>query len=471
MSVKRGLLLVLVTVATVVAVAVVSRVAPTALALPSEANPPSAGTKVPYPGHLATPDGQSVADGAYDFRFALYDSQSEGTLLWSEEQTGVAVKEGDFAAILGSVHPIPTADLNGGQRWLAVEVRGPGDGQFTALNPRQALEPTSPPSGVGPQASSSCVHTHFGEYWTGTHSDYGLLVVNNGTGDGIRGTTSSEDLSDASVRGNNYGSGNGVYGSSINGNGVRGWGGAAGAFGGYFVNDYNGTALIAYGGGWGKDKATVRAHNLTAPSMHGMGAWISNNSDYHTAHFYNANVGGVLYLQNSGDADGNGGGDFITAVNGAQNDAQFVVKSSGEAFSDVGFNTPAMDFAEMLPAVDGLEAGDVLAIGPDGKLSRSSERYQATVAGVYSTQPGFVGGREVEGAASGTIPLAVVGVVPVKVSAENGPIVPGDLLVASSTAGHAMKAGPSAPQGTIIGKALGKLEAGTGVVKMLVTLR
>ncbi len=37
------------------------------------------------------------------------------------------------------------------------------------------------------------------------------------------------------------------------------------------------------------------------------------------------------------------------------------------------------------------------------------------------------------------IPLAIVGIVPCKVSAENGPIEVGDLLVTSATPAHAMK--------------------------------
>ena len=61
--------------------------------------------------------------------------------------------------------------------------------------------------------------------------------------------------------------------------------------------------------------------------------------------------------------------------------------------------------------------------------------------------------------------------VPVKVSAENGAIHPGDLLVASSTPGHAMKAGSDPSVGTVIGKALGSLENGTGVIQMLVMLQ
>jgi hypothetical protein len=36
------------------------------------------------------------------------------------------------------------------------------------------------------------------------------------------------------------------------------------------------------------------------------------------------------------------------------------VATNGEVFSDVGFNTPAGDMAEMLPAVAGPEPGDVL---------------------------------------------------------------------------------------------------------------
>ena len=84
--------------------------------------------------------------------------------------------------------------------------------------------------------------------------------------------------------------------------------------------------------------------------------------------------------------------------------------------------------------------------------------------------PGIIGGganMDQEGYA----PLAVVGLVPVKASAENGPIAPGDLLTTSSTPGHAMKADADPPAGTIIGKALEPLAEGTGVIQMLVMLQ
>ncbi|MGH7785823.1 MAG: hypothetical protein ACRERC_03095 [Candidatus Binatia bacterium] len=61
--------------------------------------------------------------------------------------------------------------------------------------------------------------------------------------------------------------------------------------------------------------------------------------------------------------------------------------------------------------------------------------------------------------------------MPVKATAANGAIRPGDLLVASATPGHAMR-GPANPAaGTVIGKALGPLAAGVGVTEMLVMLR
>jgi hypothetical protein len=72
---------------------------------------------------------------------------------------------------------------------------------------------------------------------------------------------------------------------------------------------------------------------------------------------------------------------------------------------------------------------------------------------------------------SGHVPPAVMGVVPVKATAENGPIQPGDLLTSAGTPGHAMRAGADPPSGAVIGKALQPLAGGSGVIKMLVMLQ
>jgi hypothetical protein len=166
-------------------------------------------------------------------------------------------------------------------------------------------------------------------------------------------------------------------------------------------------------------------------------------------------------------ADGN----LIEAWDLDPNDRRWYVRNDGEVYADGSFHSGGADFVEMLPAVEGLEPGDVLVVGSDGQLLRSSSTYDVSVVGVYSTQPGFIGGSDEEMENPGDVPLAVVGVVPVKASAENGPIAPGDLLTTSSTPGHAMKAGANPTVGTVIGKALQSLETGTGVIRMLVTLQ
>jgi hypothetical protein len=55
---------------------------------------------------------------------------------------------------------------------------------------------------------------------------------------------------------------------------------------------------------------------------------------------------------------------------------------------------------------------------------------------------------------------------------ENGPIEVGDLLIASSKPGYAMRASdPTAAMGAVIGKALEPLEEGEGLIMMQITLR
>jgi hypothetical protein len=121
------------------------------------------------------------------------------------------------------------------------------------------------------------------------------------------------------------------------------------------------------------------------------------------------------------------------------------------------------------------EPGDVLVIDKKnpGRFVKAAEPYSRLVAGIYSTKPGVVGRRSSDaGKAKEEVPMAMVGIVPTKVSAENGSIETGDLLVTSSTPGHAMKATDfTRATGAIVGKALGSLDSGTGVIDVLVSLQ
>ena len=143
--------------------------------------------------------------------------------------------------------------------------------------------------------------------------------------------------------------------------------------------------------------------------------------------------------------------------------------------ADGAFTGGGADFAEMFKVSTGgasAEPGDVMVIDPSAtrQIVKSSKAKSTLVSGIYSTKPGFVGSEDWSRQSADEIPLAVVGVVPCKVSCENGAITPGDLLVTSSILGHAMRDGAPRP-GTILGKALEGLDSGTGVVKVLVTLQ
>ncbi len=161
----------------------------------------------------------------------------------------------------------------------------------------------------------------------------------------------------------------------------------------------------------------------------------------------------------------------------------------------------AIDVAEYIYDTHGdTEAGDVLVADPDKGESviRSQEPYQTSVLGVVSTKPHMVMGMELvmDEETGEAIPevratrLALTGRVPVKVTDENGPIRPGDLLTTSSTGGHAMKwslldvnqatdfeslrsivAENERRRNAVIGKALGSHTSGTGTVMVLISLQ
>jgi hypothetical protein len=135
------------------------------------------------------------------------------------------------------------------------------------------------------------------------------------------------------------------------------------------------------------------------------------------------------------------------------------------------------DYAEDMRASgskEKYEPGDVLVLALDDSsdVQKSAEPYSTMVAGIFATKPGLLGRRALVDHSTANIPMAMVGVVPTKVSAENGPIHKGDLLVTSSTAGYAMKGTDRGRLvGAVIGKAMGSLDSGKGVIEALVTLQ
>jgi uncharacterized coiled-coil protein SlyX len=88
-----------------------------------------------YQGRLARLD--RAVDGSCDFRFRLFDADTEGNAVGSPNSDSLMVRDGRFNAVL---------DFGGGAfignpRWLAVEVRCPGDSEYIILEPRQMVAP------------------------------------------------------------------------------------------------------------------------------------------------------------------------------------------------------------------------------------------------------------------------------------------------------------------------------------------
>jgi hypothetical protein len=123
------------------------------------------------------------------------------------------------------------------------------------------------------------------------------------------------------------------------------------------------------------------------------------------------------------------------------------------------------------------EPGMVVAIDAQhpGKLAVSDREYDRRVAGVISGAsaigPGLVLGRQAARGGGGQ-PVALTGRVYCWADTSGGPIRPGDLLTTSNRRGHARRVTDHAQaQGAILGKAMGTLEEGTGLVLILVTLQ
>ena len=312
-------------------------------------------------------------------------------------------------------------------------------------------------------------------------TDWAMKVVNTGTtaGHGIMAQTNSTTKSMAAVYGLAKYRARGVFGKSKNGPGVEGkstgrgagiYGTSVDGYGGYFDSDGSSGIYVAPAPSHGVhvESATLCGFRVDGALVSGL--WVDNallagiyvNDCLSYAAWLKGEVGAAILADT---------GNIIEGYDSEPTqDLRFKVDNAGNVTADGNFTGSGADFADMFPAVQGLEPTDVLVISPDGKLARSAEACSTAVAGVYSTNPGFLAGGGDDENMMGKVPLAMVGIVPVKVSAENGAISPGDLLTTSGTPGHAMKA-TDVQTGTIVGKAMESLESGTGTIQMLVMLQ
>ena len=168
-----------------------------------------------------------------------------------------------------------------------------------------------------------------------------------------------------------------------------------------------------------------------------------------------------------------------TTWNGSGSPTNVVrIDKTGKGFFNGGTQNSGADVAEAFAVVGNVteyEPGDVLVIAPGHSrtVTKASTPYSTAVFGVHATKPGvLLTERDVDSDMSDLVPMGVVGVLYTKVTNEGGPIKAGDLLVTSSTPGHAMKADPAKLGfGMVLGKALEDLTVPTGVIQVFVNVK
>lgn len=128
-----------------------------------------------------------------------------------------------------------------------------------------------------------------------------------------------------------------------------------------------------------------------------------------------------------------------------------------------GFSSESFDFAEMYKAEGSPQPGDIVVFANNTETVRTAQVTDSKqrIAGIVSTQPGFLAGKK----QAGQVPVALSGRVPTNVVNENGDIKIGDPLTISSTTGHAMKATEA---GTIVGYALESSSKATDQISVFV---
>jgi len=309
-----------------------------------------------------------------------------------------------------------------GNLWTAGNVATPGL-LATALDATAAavtgLQPaiTGPGIGVSGQSLSP---SGYGVYGVGAQNGYGGKFVCNGTyGYAV------EAVSDTGYAG--------VFNGKVRVSGSSEFNGivtSQGASGGYAVKN--------------RDDSTKRW------VMYGR----NGNSEDQLA-FYSDTTGDVASLSPAGNL-------YLT---GTLSTTVLTIRGGADVAEPFPMTQPAT-----------MEPGCVVVIDDEnpGRLKLSTAECDTRVAGIISGAGGVQPGLRLhqDGVMEGDHHVALSGRVYVKADASSGPIGPGDLLTTSATPGHAMKV-PLAVEarGAVLGKAMSRLESGTGLVLVLVTLQ
>jgi hypothetical protein len=166
----------------------------------------------------------------------------------------------------------------------------------------------------------------------------------------------------------------------------------------------------------------------------------------------------------------NGTGNIVRFDQGNPWNVRFRFTIEGDGRCDGSWIGGGSDFAEFFELEDHsaqYEPGDVIVLSKLGYFVETvGEPYSKRVLGVYTTNPGFIGGATAEEDPPNSVPVGLIGVCPTKVCTENGSIEIGDYLTTSSTPGVAMKASKPC---IAIGRAMDSFEEiGIGKINIFV---
>jgi hypothetical protein len=216
---------------------------------------------------------------------------------------------------------------------------------------------------------------------------------------------------------------------------------------------------------------------VTLEANRNTGILYLSNEDNHDTVVLSSNGGGTkagfLSLRN---LDGNSS---LTLWGRATND-KALLECKGVVRTEILEITGGADLSEKFDINSArvlVEPGMLVCIDAEnpGRLIPSHRAHDKTVAGIISgaggVSPGMLMG-QAGTLANGAQPVALTGRVYALCDASFGSVEPGDLLTTSDTPGHAMKVSDhSGAQGSIVGKAMTRLENGKGLVLVLVTLQ
>jgi len=492
-----------------------------------------------YQGILADSLGNPKADGTYTFAFRLYSTLSGGTAIWTEQKT-LTVKRGLFQTNLGDQVVFGSSLTFTQPYWLSIQVASEPElvprilmtsagyslASIRSDTARFALNSAPfalPYAGTASSAGSAFSITNSAngpgvsvQLTNAANGSRGIDVLHTGVGPGVFskstggnalwGITSS--ISAAGVIGDNT-FGEAIVGRNRGGTGVGAVVGRndSSGYGVRGFNTENGIGVLGQAGISGGTGIAGKFENVNSANS-ADGLQVLTNGSGRAALLISGGTGGVTTYAAMQIENLKNNSEAIWMRNASSTNTAPVMKlhqhpSSSASFIDGwtwdgagaatrkfhitsgGTFVAGSDFAEAFEASGGkasFEPGDVVVLCETNAkaVEKTTRPYDTRVVGIYSTRPGVLGADK-----NGTtqvdeedIPVAIVGIVPTKVTDENGPIRPGDLLTTSGMPGYAMKASPAIvngisiyPAGTIVAKALEPLAGSRGAIKTLLMLR